>query len=129
MPHATSLPPIGPSVTSGFDAASRLWWNLVDPPVNPMSCLEPPRGYTRPVNGTAVGALIAGLVGALVAVAISPILGLGLGIAAVALGVGGLGIAESRVRDAGRTMAMAGLVRGGAAIGAGAVALLASAAV
>jgi hypothetical protein len=94
-----------------------------------MSYLEPPRGYTRPVNGTAVGALVAGLVGVLVAVMISPILGVGLGIAAVALGVGGLGVAESRVRDAGRTMAIAGLVLGGAAMGAGAVALVAAVAV
>ncbi len=94
-----------------------------------MSYLEPPRGYTRPVNGTAVGGLIAGLVGVLVAVMISPILGLGLGIVAVALGVGGLGVAESRLRDAGRSMAIAGLVLGGAAMGAGVVALVASAAI
>jgi hypothetical protein len=60
---------------------------------------------------------------------LSPILGAGLGIAAVALGVGGLGVAESRLRDAGRTTAIAGLVLGGAAMGAGAVALVASAAV
>jgi drug/metabolite transporter (DMT)-like permease len=86
-----------------------------------MSYLEPPRGYTRPMNGTAVGALMAGLVGVLVALMLSPILGAGLGIAAVALGVGGLGVAESRLRDAGRTMAIAGLVLGGAAMGAGAV--------
>jgi hypothetical protein len=94
-----------------------------------MSYLEPPRGFTRPVNGTAVGALVAGLLGLLVAVTISPILGIGLGIAAVVLGVGGLGVAESRLRDAGRTLAIAGLVLGGAAMGAGGVALVATAAV
>jgi hypothetical protein len=94
-----------------------------------MSYLEPPKGYTRQVNGTAVAAPVAGAVGVLMTVTVSPILGLGLGIAAVALGVGGLGVAESRVRDAGRTMALAGLVLGGAAIGAGAVALLVGAAV